>query len=46
MPTLDIQFFLPPITTRVGYGVHDLRNTSRVQIDYVGGISIKREHWQ
>ena len=46
MPGLDIKFFLPPITTRVGYGVHDLRNTSRVQIDYVGGISIEREHWQ
>ena len=41
-----IQFLLPKITTSVGYGVHDLRNTGRVQVDYVRGIGIKREHWQ
>ena len=45
-PVSHIQFLLPPITTSVGYGVHDLRNTGRVQVDYVRGIGIKREHWQ
>lgn len=45
-PVSHIQFLLPPITTSVGYGVQDLRNTGRVQVDYVGGIGIKREHWQ
>ena len=45
-PVSHIQFLLPPITTSVGYRVHDLRDTGRVQVDYVRGIGIKREHWQ